>query len=100
MRILIAATAVMLAASSASAQEAAQPGPQNQAVKGIHQNNSGTPVQGANSFTRAEAEKQIEAKGYTHIAGLNQDKHGVWRATAEKNGATGPVSLDYQGNVN
>jgi len=83
-----------------SAQGPAQTGPQNPAVKGVHDNNSSTPVKGANSFTRMEAQKQIEAKGYTHVAGLTKDKDGVWRGTAEKNGASGPVSVDYQGNVN
>jgi hypothetical protein len=102
MRILIMAAALTLAGSSAFAQDnaGAQTGPQNPAVKGMHDNNSGTPVKGANSFTRGEAQKQIEAKGYTHVAGLTKDKDGVWRGTAEKNGASGPVSLDYQGNVN
>jgi hypothetical protein len=109
MRILVIAASLTLAASSAFAQDSAaaganvpsaQKGPQNLAFKGIHQNNSDTPVKGANSFTREEAQKQIEAKGYTHVAGLTMDQDGVWRGTAEKNGATGPVSLDYQGNVN
>ncbi|HEY1877543.1 MAG TPA: hypothetical protein VGG66_08735 [Rhizomicrobium sp.] len=109
MRILIMAAALTLAASCAFAQDTAmggadtngtQTGPQNPAIKGIHQNNSGTPVKGANSFTREEAQMQIEAKGYTNVAGLTKDQDGVWRGTAEKNGATGPVSLDYQGNVN
>jgi len=108
MRILIMAAALTLAGSSAFAQDAAvggadnsaQAGPQNPAVKGMHDNNSATPVKGANSFTRTEAQKQIEAKGYTHIAGLTKDQDGVWRGTAEKNGANGPVSVDYQGNVN
>jgi hypothetical protein len=103
MRILIMAAALALAGSSAFAQDSAgnaQTGPQNPAVKDMHQNNSGTPVKGANSFTRSEAQKQIEAKGYAHVAGLTKDKDGVWRGTAEKNGASGPVSVDYQGNVN
>ena len=109
MRIMIIAAALALAGSSAFAQDSAvggpgagtaQTGPQNPAVKGMHQNNSATPVKGANSFTRSEAQKQIEAKGYTHVAGLTKDADGIWRGTAEKNGATGPVTLDYQGNVN
>jgi hypothetical protein len=97
------AAALMLAAPLAFAQDAtpnAQREPQNAAVKGMHENNSATPVKGANSFTRAQAQKQIEAKGYTHVAGLTKDKDGVWRGTAEKNGVSGPVSVDYQGNVN
>jgi len=102
MRILITAAALILAAPLAFAQNATdnQTGPQNPAVKGMHENNSATPVKGANSFTRMEAQKQIEAKGYTHVAGLTKDKDGVWRGTADKNGVSAPVSVDYQGNVN
>jgi hypothetical protein len=104
MRIIITAAALMLAAPLAFAQNAAtdtsRNGPQNPAVKGMHENNSMSPVKGANSFTRLEAQKQIEAKGYTHVAGLTKDKDGIWRGTADKNGASGPVSVDYQGNVN
>jgi hypothetical protein len=78
----------------------AQQGPQNPAIKSMDQNNSSTPVKGANSFTKAEAMKQIEAKGYTHVAKLKKDENGVWRGTAMKDGQTGPISVDYQGNVN
>ena len=109
MRIAIAAAALMFAAPPVFAQSnpspdstpgAVQAGPQNPAVKGMHDNNSSNPVKGANSFTRAEAQKQIEAKGYTHVAGLTKDSNGIWRGTAQKNGVSGPVSVDYQGNVN
>ena len=104
MRIILTAAALTLAAPLAFAQNdsqySPQGAPQNAPVKGMHENNSASPVKGANSFTRAQAQKQIEAKGYTHIAGLTKDKDGVWRGTAEKNGANGPVSVDYQGNVN
>ena len=48
----------------------------------------------------AQAKSQIEGKGYTNVAGLKKDDKGVWRGTATMNGNTGPVSLDYQGNVN
>ena len=50
--------------------------------------------------TKTEAMKQIEAKGYTHVAKLKKDENGVWRGTAMKDGQTGPISVDYQGNVN
>jgi hypothetical protein len=78
----------------------AQSGPQNRAVKGVHENNSSTPVSGANSFTMKEAKSQIEAKGYTNITKLKKDKKGVWRGIAKKDGVAAPVSVDYQGNVN
>jgi hypothetical protein len=75
-------------------------GPANPAVKGMHANNSSTPVAGANSFTKSEAKSQIEAKGYTHVTKLKKDQNGVWRGMAMKDGASGPISVDYQGNVN
>jgi hypothetical protein len=31
---------------------------------------------------------------------LKKDENGVWRGVAMKDGASGPISADYQGNVN
>ena len=99
--IVLTAAALGLIANVAFAQDmSAQKGPQNPAIKGVHQNNSSAPVAGSNSFTRSEAKSQIEAKGYTKVAHLRKDKSGVWRGTAMKDGHSGPVSVDYQGNVN
>ena len=95
------AVAFGLIASAAIAQNMpAQSGPQNPAVKSMNENNSAVPVAGANSFTKGEAMKQIEAKGYTHVTKLKKDKSGVWRGMAMKDGQSGPISVDYQGNVN
>ena len=100
-RIALTTAAFGLIASVAFAQDMpAQSGPQNPAVKSTTENNSSAPVAGANSFTKGEAVKQIQAKGYTHVGNLRKDKNGVWRGTAMKDGAKGPVSVDYQGNVN
>lgn len=96
--LTMAALAFMTAA--ASAQTPAQQGPQNPAVKSMNENNSSAPVAGANSFTKGEAVKQIEAKGYTKVTGLKKDEKGVWRGMAMKDGKSGPISVDYQGNVN
>jgi len=100
MRLIVLTAAISLCASAAFAQDTAQNGPANAAVKGMHDNNSSTPVAGANSFTKAQAMKQIEAKGYTHVTKLTKDKSGVWRGMAMKDGQAGPISVDYQGNVN
>ena len=102
MRRIILITAVLsMTASVAFAQNVpAQSGPQNPAVKPMNQNNLSAPVAGANSFTRSEAAKQIEAKGYTHVTNLKKDNSGVWRGKATMNGKSGPISVDYQGNVN
>jgi hypothetical protein len=102
MRLIVLTTAaISLCASVAFAQDMpAQQGPANPAVKAMHDNNSSTPVVGANSFTKGEAVKQIEAKGYTQVTKLKKDKSGVWRGMATKSGQSGPISVDYQGNVN
>jgi hypothetical protein len=101
MRLLLSAVmATALTIGCASAQTDSQNGPQNPAVKGMHDNNASVPVAGANSFTMSEAKSQIEAKGYTHVMHLKKGKDGVWRGTATKDGQSGAVSVDYQGNVN
>jgi hypothetical protein len=105
-RLLLAAVAGCLFASVAAAQsvsptsEPAQNGPSNAAVKSRHENNAMNPVAGANSFTASQAKAAIEAKGYSNVSKLKKDKNGVWRGTATKDGQAGPISVDYQGNVN
>lgn len=99
--IVLSGLACTLFASAALAQAVpAEKGPANPAVKAMDENNSKHPVAGANSFTMAQAKSAIEAKGYTKVARLKKDKNGVWRGTAVKDGHSGAVSIDYQGNVN
>ena len=101
--MILATAAIMMLASPSLAQDirAATPAdPVNPAVKGMHENNSATPVAGANSFTMSQAKSQIEAKGYTKVAGLKKGEDGVWRGKATKDGTSHEVSVDYQGNVN
>ena len=99
--IVLAAAALTLLTSGAFAQGApAQSGPQNAVVKPMHENNASAPVAGANSFTKGEAVKQIETKGYTKVTRMMKDKSGVWRGFAMKDGKKAPISVDYQGNVN
>jgi microcystin-dependent protein len=61
--------------------------------------NANAPVEGANSFTEAQAKDRIAEAGYTGVSALKLDDKGVWRGTAMKNGTSTPVGLDYQGNV-
>jgi len=101
--ILLATATIAVFAVPVFAQDirpAAPAQPVNPAVKGVHENNSAVPVPGANSFTMAQAKSQIEAKGYTKVAGLKKGEDGVWRGTATKDGTSQQVSVDYQGNVN
>lgn len=98
--LIIAAVSVAASVAYAQQENSSRTAPQNPAIKGVHENNSSTPVAGANSFTKKEAKSQIEAKGYTRVANLTKDKAGIWHATAVKNGTSVPVTVDYQGNVN
>ena len=75
------------------------PSPANPAVKDPQVNVTARPVAGANSFTKDQAQSQIERRGYSRVAGLVLDDKGIWRGTATKDGRSGPVTLDFQGNV-
>lgn len=57
------------------------------------------PASGANSFTQGQARTRIAKHGYSHVSSLKKDKDGVWHGTAQRNGQTVPVWLDYRGEV-
>lgn len=61
--------------------------------------NPAAPIPGANSFTEAQAKSAIEKAGYTDVSALKKDDQGIWRGTANKDGKSAPIALDYQGNV-
>ena len=61
--------------------------------------NTAAPVEGANSFTEAQARERIEEAGYTGLSDLMLDDKGVWQAKAMKDGKSKAVALDYQGNI-
>jgi hypothetical protein len=60
--------------------------------------NATAPVEGANSFTEAQAKKRIEEAGFS-VTDLKKDDNGIWMATGVKDGKSVSVALDYQGNV-
>lgn len=57
------------------------------------------PLEGANSFTEAQAKQRIVDAGYTGISTLAKDERGVWRGTAMKEGKSAGVAVDFKGNV-
>ncbi|OJY32165.1 MAG: hypothetical protein BGP06_10240 [Rhizobiales bacterium 65-9] len=57
------------------------------------------PLEGANSFTEAQARSRIEQQGFSGVSGLAKDDKGVWRGNAMKDGKSMTVMLDYRGNV-
>ena len=99
-QFLTIAAATLLIAGSATAQQPAKSGPNNNAVNSSGQNNSNAPVAGRNSFTEGQAKSKIEEAGYTNVTALKKDDNGVWRGKAKKGRATSDVSVDFQGNVN
>ena len=103
--VIIGIATAMLVAGSASAQTQTNPsgtaaasGNDNQAVATTGAN-APTPAHGHNSFSRGEARRRIAAQGFTHVQALRKDADGVWRGTAQKDGAGTAVWLDYKGNV-
>ena len=60
---------------------------------------AGAPFEGANSFTEGQAQDRILAAGFSNVSSLAKDDKGVWRGTAQANGKSVNVAVDYKGNV-
>ncbi len=78
---------------------AANPGGDTPAVATPDTKNPAAPVEGANSFTEAQAKERIEAAGYTQVKDLKKDDKGIWMASGMKGGKAMAIALDYQGNI-
>lgn len=99
-KITIVAVATVISASAALAQtQTPKTSQTTPAISASGEQNPGAPVAGKNSFTEGQAKSRIEGAGYTQVSGLKLDDQGVWRATGTKDGMTGNVSVDFQGNV-
>jgi putative membrane protein len=99
---MIALIAGLSLAGAALAQDPPAGGPDakgNAPIKQTHTVNDGAAKTGANSFTQGEARQHILNSGYTSVSGLAKGKDGVWRGTAEKDGVSRSVALDFKGNV-
>jgi putative membrane protein len=59
----------------------------------------GAPLKGANSFTENQAKDRIAAAGFSDVSALTKDDDGIWRGTANKDGKSVKVAVDYKGNV-
>ena len=60
---------------------------------------AGAPFEGANSFTEGQAQDRILAAGFGNVSALTKDDKGIWRGTAEAQGKSVNVAVDYKGNV-
>jgi hypothetical protein len=102
MKTFLFATVMVLSSAAAFAQttpSTADPNPATPAVTSSSSPAPSSPAKGGNSFTMAQAKSRIEAAGFTGVGGLVKGNDGVWRGQGTKNGSSGKVSLDYQGNV-
>ncbi|WP_341987866.1 PepSY domain-containing protein [Azorhizobium sp. AG788] len=91
--VIISAAILSVTTMGAVAQTATTP------AVGSKETNAAAPVQGANSFTEAQAKDRIEKAGFTAVSALKKDGNGVWQGTAAKDGINKTVMLDFQGNV-
>ncbi len=101
-KTLITMAIIAMSATSAFAQTAtpnATPDGDTPAVATPTDQNATAPVEGANSFTEAQATDRIVEAGYTDVSELKLDEQGVWQAKANKDGKPMMVTLDYQGNI-
>lgn len=57
------------------------------------------PLEGANSFTEAQAIDRAIASGLSGVSGMTKDENGIWRGSGSKEGKTVSVSVDFKGNV-
>lgn len=97
-KTIIAAALLSAFSLHAHAQTATTEG-ETPAVSTPDSTNATAPVEGANSFTEAQARERIAEAGFADVGALTLDEQGVWRGTAMKDGKSMAVGLDYQGNV-
>lgn len=62
-------------------------------------NDPNAPLKGANSFTEGQARDRALARGYVDVTGLKKDDDGIWRGSANMDGKSVGVAIDYKGNV-
>ncbi|WP_395714199.1 hypothetical protein [Reyranella sp.] len=60
---------------------------------------AGAPLKGANSFTEGQAKDRAVAQGLANVSSLRKDDDGIWRGTAQQEGKSVQVAVDYKGNV-
>jgi len=56
-------------------------------------------AEGANSFTEGQARSRLEGAGYSNVTNLTKDDQGIWRGTAQKDGQSVNVGVDFKGNI-
>jgi len=103
MKSIILAVALLSATALSAAAQTSAPATSTDgntpAVATPDTKNSTAPVEGANSFTEAQAKTRIEEAGYSDVKNLKKDDKGIWMGAGMKDGKSAMISMDYQGNV-
>ena len=99
MKKLICASVMTLVLTTGAFAQAGAPAKSTRAVKTTHTVNDGRAEAGHNSFTQAQAREHIAKSGYADVSHLTKGDDGVWHGTAQKDGKTVNVALDFKGNV-
>lgn len=60
---------------------------------------AGAPLKGANSFTEGQAKDRVVAQGLGNVSSMKKDDDGIWRGTAQQEGKSVQIAVDYKGNV-
>lgn len=95
----LSASIMTLAFATSALAQAGAPPKSTSAVKTAHTSNDGKAEAGHNSFTQAQAREHIAKSGYANVSALTKGDDGIWRGTAQKEGRTVKVALDFKGNV-
>ena len=63
------------------------------------QQDDGAPLEGANSFTEAQARDRALSRNVTEVSPLVLDDKGIWRGIGKIDDAEVDVAVDFKGNV-
>lgn len=74
------------------------PSPSGSTAEGITPDGTALKA-GANSFAEGQARKLLQSHGYDDVSPLVNDRSGIWRGTATKDGKPVHVSVDYKGHI-
>jgi putative membrane protein len=99
MKKLLYASVMTLTFTTGAFAQAGAPARSTSAVKTAHTVDDGKAEAGHNSFTQAQAREHIAKSGYANVSPLTKGDDGIWRGTAQKDGRTVKVALDFKGNV-
>ncbi len=99
MTFALSALAETQTAPPAPATVPAAPATTPQVKAAAPANSAAVLLEGANSYTEAQARQRIMDSGFSDVSALVKDDKGIWRGTAMKSGKQASVAVDFKGNV-